>query len=95
MGINGSHKAKARRLVEIGGVQYIVLREAGRRMLLYKLAGDDSDYRLRLGYTQVKMAKKLGITQGSLSKFETGITEMPAAMKRKLQQMLAEADHGD
>lgn len=88
MRVNGKQKAKPRRVVSIDGVEHVVLSESARRVVLYRLTGDFSDYRLKLGYTQAKMAKMLGITQGALSKLENGILQMKQPMARKIQQML-------
>jgi transcriptional regulator with XRE-family HTH domain len=46
-----------------------------RRKRPKKLAGKLRELRLRLGMTQIELAKKLGTDSGAISRFETGKRE--------------------
>jgi predicted transcriptional regulator len=72
--------------------EYVIISESKRRLVLEKLEGDFSDYRKRLGISQVAMAELLGISQAFLSKVENGMASTPPHLVSKAERMLVDAN---
>lgn len=77
-----------REIIQIRDRQFVIVSEEGQRVILEALAGNFSDVRRVLGCEQKELAERLGISQGYLSKIETGAMRLPEAISRRAQSLL-------
>lgn len=68
------------------GDLYVVERVLHGRLMLRLIPPGVRGLRVRTGLSQGAMARKLGIGQGTLSRYEAGLAEMPTKLLHRLER---------